>query len=511
MSAERLWFGPVQFDAVLGRLSKDGRTVAISQRAIDLLRALVSAAGRTVSRAELIETAWPDLIVEEGNLTVQVAALRKALGQGPDDNEWIVTVPRVGYRLSLLPGEDASAVSAPPVLPSLAVLPFETIGGDRDEEVFADGVVEDIITALSFFRTFAVIARNSTFALKGKAINVKRVAADLGVRYVLEGSVRRADTKLRLSARLIDAEAGTEIWSQHFDGAVDDVFSFQDQLTESVVGRVAPQILKAEVESARRRRPDSIAAYDLYIRANAKIYMGSDRDNAEAYGLLTRALQIEPDNAMLLSLAAETLCQRLTRSWSPFGSDDREKCIDFALRGLHRAAGDANVLANCGCALLHVGKEYDLALAIARQAASANPNNFLAIFFAGLVQLHCESVDAAQGYFERAIRLSPHDLNLHAPLSGIAHCQMIKGGYREALDWAERSRVHAPHYVCNMWILVAANTHLGNLAEARRHLDSLTGISPDASITCIRDGQPGKDPTRIAAILDGLRMAGLSE
>ncbi len=167
-------------------------------------------------------------------------------------------------------------------------------------------MVEDIITALSRFKSFAVIARNSSFAYKGKAVDVRHVAGELGVRYVLEGSVRRAGTRLRISTRLVDAKNGTELWSQSFDGGLDDVFDFQDKITESVVVLVAPQILKAELENSRRERPGSIAAYDLYLRALPRHFMASDLDNAEAYGLVTRALELEPSNALLLALAADS-------------------------------------------------------------------------------------------------------------------------------------------------------------------------------------------------------------
>ncbi len=198
-------------------------------------------------------------------------------------------------------------------------------------------------------------------------------------------------------------------------------------------------------------------------------------------------------------------------AWPPIGPDDREKCTDFALRALQGAGGDATVLAFCSMALLHVVKEYDLAMAAVQAAADTNPNNMIVVMVAGVAHLHCGDVDDALKLFHRSSRLSPNELYSHSVLTGIAHCYMIKGHYDEALGWASRSRVHAPNYPCNLWILTGANALLGNMPAAHHHLETLTRIVPGVSISKIREGQPGKDPSRLAAILEGLRMAGLPE
>ena len=232
-------FGPFSFDPASGLTGGGGKPVAVNQRGQAILGVLLQAQGHVVTKAELIERVWPGLIVEEGNLTVQIAALRKALGEGPDGREWIITVPRVGYRMGVPqapPGqvEKVSTAINLPKSPSLAVLPFQNLSGDPEQDYFADGIAGDIITALSRFKSFAVIARNSSFTYKGRAADVRRVAEDLGVRYVLAGGVRRAGDRLRISAQLVDGVGGAHLWAHNFDGSLAEVFDFQDQITANV-------------------------------------------------------------------------------------------------------------------------------------------------------------------------------------------------------------------------------------------------------------------------------------
>ena len=500
-------FGPFVLDAGSGTLQPDGKVLAVGQRGLVLLEALVEAEGKVVAKAELMEKAWPGTIVEEGNLTVQIAALRKALGAAPDGQEWIVTVPRVGYRLVRPNAVEATS----PAPPALAVLPFANLSGDAEQEYFADGVVEDVITALSRFRNFSVIARNSSFAYKGRAVDVRQVAKELGVRYVLEGSVRRAGDRLRIAAQLVEANTGAHLWAEHFDGALAAVFDFQDRITEAVATLVEPHIQAAEIARSRAERPGSVAAYDILLQAVPKINKETDKDNAEAYALLTRALALEPDNALLLSHAAWALDHRGAMGWPPIGPDDRQKCTELARRGLQRAAGDPTVMGKCGIALIQTAKEYDWGMAVIESAAKANPNNMLIAAQAGVGHLHCGNVEDALAYFHRAIRLSPNDPDAHISMTGVAHAEMVLGNYAEALAWAARSLALNTTFDPTFWMLIAANAHLGRMAEARRFLEALKTFAPDVTIARIRAGQAAKDPGRIEPILEGLRLAGLEE
>ncbi len=507
MTKSAISFGSQTFDPVNGMLRDNGMDVRLGQRAAALLQALIAADNQPVTKSTLLEAAWPGAVVEEGNLTVQIAALRKALGTRPDGQNWIVTVPRLGYRL--FRGEAGEVASDLQTVPVLAVLPFANLGGDPEQDYFADGVVEDITTALSRFKSFAVIARNSSFFYKGRAVDVRQVASELGVRYVLEGSIRRASDQLRISTQLVDCDSGRQIWAEQYDGTVDEVFAFQDKITESVAMLVEPLIQQAEIERSRRERPGSIAAYDLYLRAVAS--PASETANTEAYELLSDTIRLEPMNAVFLAQAARTLSIRSVLGWPPITPDDRETCAALITRALQHAAGDAIVLAQCGEALMHFLKDYDWAMSVLDAAVDANPNCYWVVVNAGLVNLHCGSVADSLDYFHRAIRLSPHDTYAFVPLTGIAHCHMVLGEFVEALNWATRSLTLRPNFVCTHWMLIAANAQLGRMDEARKYLAAFRKLVPGVTIASIWAGQPQKDPSRCAAILDGLRLAGLPE
>jgi TolB-like protein/Tfp pilus assembly protein PilF len=509
MNTNRISLGDITVDLDRNELRRGDERLQVSQRAVDLLRALVASVGQAVSKATLMEAAWPGQIVEEGNLTVQIAALRKALGPMPDGNDWIVTVPRVGYRL-LRPSTPVREQAETIVLPSLAVLPFANLNGDPEQHYFAEGIVEDIITALSRFKSF-VVTRSLKSANYGEAVDFRQFARDLGVRYVLTGSVRRAIDRLRISAQLIDGETGAHLWARNFDGVSDEVFRFQDEITECVAMVVEPYVEAAELGHSRRERPGSIAAYDLYLRAMPKFNSQSVDDSAEAYALLMEAVNLEPDNPLFLANAARAIGHRGAMGWPPIGPHDREISTQFVERALLLAADDAVVLAYCGISLIHFIKDYDKGMEVIRSAVEVNPNNLMVVNEAGVANLHCGTIPESLAHFHRVIKLSPRDTRASFSLTGIAHAHMILGNYSEALTWASRSQVLNANFNATLWILVAANALLGNMAEARRFLQQLRDIAPDVTIASIRAGQPAKDPSRNAAILEGLRMAGLPE
>lgn len=398
-----------------------------------------------------------------------------------------------------------------PSRPALVVLPFANLGNDPNQEWFADGIVHDIITALSRFRSFAVIARNSSFVYKGRAVDVRQVAQELGVRYVLEGSVRRAGDRLRISAQLVDGATGSHLWAGQFDGTSEELFDFQDRITESVAMLVEHRIQAAEIERSRRERPESLAAYDIYLQAVWKIDKETDQDNADAITLLTQALAMEPDNALLISHAVWALDFRVAMGWPPFGADDRRTCIELSRRGLQSADGDPIVMAICGLALIQSGRDYDMGMAALETAANANPNNLMVIQRAGVGHLHCGSVEEALAYFHRAIRLNPSGPESHTTLAGIAHAHIALGNYTEALAWAGRGFALKTTYHPTLWMLIAANALLGRMDEAHRFLGVFKALAPGVTVSSIKAGQAAKEPSRIAAVLEGLRIAGLDE
>ncbi|MCA1439963.1 winged helix-turn-helix domain-containing protein [Ensifer sp. IC4062] len=506
MDEQRYAFGRFVLDPGSGVLRRDGQPVALGQRGIALLKTLLEAHNQPVEKGALIDAGWPGLTVEESNLSVQIAHLRKALGQREDGQDWIVTVPRRGYRLLKASGFRPEAE----IFPSLAVLPFANLSGDPEQQYFADGVVEDIITALSRFKSFAVIARNTSFVYRD-AGDSRKISEELGVRYVLEGSLRKWGKRLRISAQLVDAVANVPLWAQNFDGDLEDVFEFQDRIAESVVISIEPQVQKAELARSRRERPESISVYDIYLRILPKILAETADQNAEAHALLTGALAQEPENPLILALSSYVIEHRRTMGWPPFGPDDTPRCIELARRGIERANGDALVLAMCGITLIIVARDYSWGLAVIQAAVDTNPHNLAVVVRAGVANLYCGNLDAALDYFMRARRLSPLDPHAHMTFCGLADIEMIRGNYEQSLLWASKSLALNPNFDPTLWLLIANNAHLGRIDEARRYLQHLLLIAPDSTIASIANGQTAKVNDRLRIIVDGLRLAGLPE
>ena len=506
--ADSVSFGPFVFYRVSRTLARDGSPVSLGTRAAAILEALLDGHGAAVGKDRLIEAGWPGLVVEEGNLSVQIAGLRKALRARADGPDWIATVPRVGYRLvhNAEPSQGQAGQ-----LPSVAVLPFQNLSGDPEQDYFADGMVEDIITALSRFRSFAVVARNSSFVYKGRAVDVRQVARDLGVRYVLEGSVRRAGKALRISAQLVEGSTGTHLWARTFDGGVDDVFEFQDRLAESIVGTVEPHMQLAEIERSRRERPEGIEAYDFYLRAVAKFRTMTAGDVAAAYSLAERGIEADPEYAPGYFMAARALSWRIAMGWPALTDDDRGRCIELTHQAMAKAAGDPPILASCATILLHLTPEHAREMLTVNRAVEANPNNIDVLIVAGIANLHCGSAQEALTLCQRALRLAPGDPTAHHAMATMAHAYMILENYDAALEWGERSLAVNDRNDSAYWMTIAANAKLGRLDEAMRRLAIFRALSPNVTISSIRAGQPSGDQHSMAAIFDGLRLAGLPE
>jgi TolB-like protein/Tfp pilus assembly protein PilF len=509
MGTVQISFGPFVLDRSARTLLLDGKPVAVGQRAFALLDSLAAADG-PVDKADLIEAAWSGAVVEEGNLTVQIAALRRALGTRSDGQDWIVTVPRVGYRLlrseASLPKDDKIAR-----VPSIAVLPFQNLSGDPEQDYFADGVVEDLITAFSRFKSFAVIARNSSFTYKGRAVDVRDVGRELGVRYILEGSVRRSGARLRVTAQLVDAQSGAHIWANKFDGLLADVFDMQDDITAQVAGIVEPSIQQAEIDRARRKPPENLDAYDLMLRGMHKYYSVMPEDNEEAIALYLRAVQLSPDYGPAWSYLAWAVQFRVTMGWPSITSDDMAASLDYTERALALAQGDAAILAQAGVTIGNTHRQYERGVAICRNALEANSNNGLVLSAVAVCFLHLGDLDEAEGLLERALSLSPIDPTSHWTLTAMAHVNMARGRFEEALRWADRSLAVNSKFGCTYWMLIAGNAMLGRTEQASAWLEKFLSIEPSVTLSLIARAQPDRYADRVANIYEGLRRAGLPE
>src|SRR5581483_11530019 len=336
MTPDELRFGKFRLDLRRRRLFGDGAPLELKSRAFDILCVLACARGEVVTKDQLMAKVWPGLVVEENNIQVHVSALRKALGEERDSPVHLVTIPGRGYRLvgveEVAPRGALDAArggaSAPADRPSIAVLPFQNLSDDPAQSYFADGVVEDIITGLSRIKWLSVIARNSSFVYRGKDVDVRQVGRELAVRYVLQGSVRRFAQRVRIATQLVEAQGATQVWAERYDRMLGNLFEVQDEIAMSVVGAIEPGMRKIEVERVRRKRPETLDAYDLLLRALPFVYKVMPEGSAPAIPLLQRALELEPDYPVAHAMLA--LCFHVRYSRRGLREEDLQASIRHA-------------------------------------------------------------------------------------------------------------------------------------------------------------------------------------
>ena len=413
----------------------------------------------------------------------------------------------------------ASAISVPvpvarpslplPDKPSIAVLPFTNLSGDPEQDYFADGIVEDIITGLSRIKWIFVIARNSSFAYKGKAMDVKEVGRELGVRYVLEGSVRRFENRVRISAQLIDTGTGAHIWADHYDRALDDIFAVQDELTISVVGFIEPTLRKAEIERARRKRPDSLDAYDLYLQALPFAFTAMPQDADKALTLLDRAIELEPDYAAAHAVIAWCHEQRYLRGG--LHEDVKQAALHHARTAVAVGGDDAAALATAGFVIAVIEYDYETATAAFDRSFALSSSSALALGFSSIVRAWKGDDATAVDHAERAIRLSPFDSLLYLPYVGLAYAHFAAGRFEEAAAAASRASQSNPKFSMPTVLRAAALANLGRREEARVVANGLRETDPHLTVsTAIRSARFA-NPHKNAELSDALLRAGLPE
>jgi TolB-like protein len=499
-------FGPFVLDRERRRLTRDGHPVAVGDRGYVLLETLLDAGGRPVSKETLMERVWPGTVIEEGSLTVQVSALRRQLGDGSD--AVIVTVPRIGYRLVAPPETPAALRSGPPLI---AVLPFANHGGAAGDGYFADGVVDDIITALSRFKSFAVLSRGSSFALRGQGTDARLAAAGLGVRYILEGSIRRMGDRLRVTAQLCDAASGTQMWAERYDGGAADIFAFQDSITESVVARIEPTIRRAEIEQVRRKPAQSLDAYDYLLKAIPLVHAPRMDGHPEALALLQKAAALDPQFALPRAYAAWVYEKRFSFRGPPLGQRDREECLDLARLAMSLGgADDPLVRAICGYILYRVGDEASGLLAL-RQAAADNPNNVSILQLAGMsVGAIHGAIDEGYAYCARAYELSPGAPEAYQFLQAMASMELMRGNTERAIELGLEVLATFNDWLFTYILLTAAYARLDRMDEARAMLRRLLELNPDLTIARL-EGNLASEHAFADVAMPGLRKAGLPE
>lgn len=408
------------------------------------------------------------------------------------------------------PPQNESPPPPPSNRPSVVVLPFDNLSGEADQSYFADAVVEEITATLSRVKDFFVIARNSAFTYKGRAgIDIRQIGRDLGVRYVVEGSVRRVGERVRITAQLVESEAGSHIWSNKVDGAVADLFDLQDRMAAEVASAIQPSIRRAEVERARKKRPDTLAAYDLVMRSLPHLWSHSPEDNREAITLLNRALALEPHYGLAAALAAWAHGQQVAYNWTTDFAAERRSATDLVETASKQVGDDPTALTALASAMMMLGGDVAQAAAFADRALELDPNHAWAWMRRGWGHVYLGNPEEGLAAFERSARLSPMDpfaFNMHL---GMGLANFAAGRPQQAITWAQRAMSERPGITWPYRDLAVYRAHHGDTAAARADLERFLISHPDVTIASIGDGLRFMYPSLLARYLQGLRLAGL--
>ncbi|MCC6720372.1 MAG: winged helix-turn-helix domain-containing protein [Acetobacteraceae bacterium] len=516
-----LRFAGITLDGPRGCLSgADGSEIALAPKPFDVLMVLARNAGRTLSKAALLDAVWPGVHVTEDSLFQAVREVRRAISD--EAGHVLRTVPRRGYMLdavvtaTLPPAVTLSphapgAILAPPAdRPSLVVLPFENMSGDPEQAYFADGMVEEITSALARIRWLFVIARNTAFTYRGRAVDVREVGRALGVRYVLEGSVRRAGGQVRIGCQLVEAASAHHVWSERFDGDMADVFALQDRVAQAVAGAIEPSLRLAEIERARRKPTENLGAYELYLRALPHHYAKTQADNDACLALLRRAITLDPGFSLAKAFLAFSLVQQEIQGWS--AADTQEEGIRLAREALADPADDPATLRCAGQAIAWLAQDRAAGRAALERALALNPNSAQVLGSAGWILNYLGMAGRAVELFDRAMRLSPLDPEMAFFLAGRGFACLMLGQHAEALDAGTRSIPLQPGRITGYRVVIAALHALGRREEARVTAQRYVAAnSSGARVFAERIRYLFADEQFNALLIDALRQAGLPE
>jgi TolB-like protein/cytochrome c-type biogenesis protein CcmH/NrfG len=511
-------------DTALRELRRGGELVPMQPQVFDLLVHLLQHRDHVVSRDDLIELVWGGRIVSDSTLDSRINAARNAIGDNGKEQKLIRTIPRKGLRfvgtVNGQPDSDQPATAPPkdtgeqlrpplqlPDRPAIAVLPFDNMSGDQEQDYFSDGISEDIITALSKLRWFFVIARNSSFTYKGKAVHMKQVAAELGVRYVVEGSVRRSGDRVRITAQLNDTATGSHIWAERYDRDLVDVFAVQDEITDAIVTAIEPQIYVAENFRSRRKPPNSVDAWDLVMRALSHHWRVTRCDSAAAQGLLEKAIAIDPNYGQALALSATNHMFGVHLGWADIATvaPIAERAALAAI-----AADSEDAWAHTALGSVYFStRRLDDSLAEFELALQLNPNFSLAQGYYGLALSYSGRWQDAYVATQRAIRLSPRDPSSAIYYGVAAYAQFVGKNYSEAIALAREATRQRGDLTGAYRVLTVAAGMAGQIDVAKAALLELRRTQPNISLAWISTQLPWRLDSDREHYLEGFRRAGL--
>jgi TolB-like protein/Tfp pilus assembly protein PilF len=472
-------FSNFTLDADRRELGGRAGLIHVEPQVFDLICYFARNPNRVISKDELIQHVWNGRIISDAAVNSRINSARRALGETGAKQILIRTVPRRGFLFAAdvtaqtnpfpSPAEAAPNIVSEhlklPDRPSIAVLPFQNMSGDPDQEYFADGTVEEIITGLSRIKSLFVIARNSSFTYKGQAVDVKRVGRELGVRYVLEGSIRRSGERVRISAQLAEAETGVHRWAERYEGLINDIFALQDKITLSVIGAIEPNLQDAEIERVKRKRPDDLNAYNLVLRALPHVYVVMPEGAIRAVPLLEQALTLEDDYGGAHGLLA--WCQLVLFLRAGSNESDRTAAIRHARLAATHGRDDATALALGGFVIGLMEHDAAAAREAFERALSLSPTSALALFCGSVFLAYAGEADRAIEWAQRALRVSPFDRFSFAGYQAIAIGHFLLGQYEESANAARRAVLSNPAFSVLQALLAAALVRLGRIEEAR--------------------------------------------
>jgi TolB-like protein/tetratricopeptide (TPR) repeat protein len=520
----RYLFEDYCLDTARRELRHLGALVRLEPQVFDVLEYLIRERARMVRKDDLMASIWDGRIVSESALTTRINAARTAIGDSGKQQRLIKTVPRRGIRFvgnareedepsHPVAAEAAAEWRAPslPDKPSIAVLPFANLSGDPGQDYFTDGIVEDIITSLSRMGWLFVIARNSSFAYKSRAVDVKQVGRELGVRYILEGSVRKAANRVRIAVQLIDASTGTHVTAERFDGTVQNIFDLQDEITTGIIGAISPRLETAEIARAKRKPTESLDAYDNYLRGMAAVYRWTNASHDEALRLFRRAIELDPDFATAYGVAARCYSWRASDGRTVDKAREVDEVRWLARRAVELGKDDAVALHMAGHAIARVAGDVAGGASLIDRALLLNPNLASAWLSSGWVSVWLGEPDRALERFARAMRFSPVDLQLFNMQAGAAVAHFIAGRDNDALVWAAKALACQPGFGPALRVAAASYALMERPAEAKNMTLRLREADPGLRLSNLQDRVAWPQSEALARLVAGLRHAGVPE
>jgi TolB-like protein len=534
-------FENLALDTDRRELRRAGTEVSLEPQVFDLLEYLIRNRERVVSKDDLLASVWHGRIVSESTLSTRITAARSAIGDSGEQQRLIKTLSRKGIRFvgsvseqqappamimassvadsyrepghAVFPLAAAAAASEQPTHsgnPSLAVLPFVNMGGDAQYEYFADGMADEIITALSRCGGLLVIARNSSFSYKGKSVDARQIGRELGVRYMLEGSVRRGGSRLRFTGQLIDAASGAQIWADRFEGAMSDVFELQDQIASSVVAAIEPKIEAAEIERLKRKPPANLGAYDLLLRAKQLESEFTNGSLLAAFACVEAALKIDPSYAPAMALGAYCHAVRHVQGWVDSPKNEAN-WIRLAWRAVELGKDDANVLWMSAYAVWRFERNAQRAKELAYRSLLINPNSATALAMIAWMEATTGNPSKAFELIGQAQRLNPRMPRDWFMSTAMAVACFAVARFDEAVTWSERAVTQNRRFVVALRVLASALAKLGQRERAADVVREILHIEPHLTVSMLRASLAFQDDAFLAEYCGGLRLAGLPE